>query len=320
MVCITVVCNDNHFVIVCFCCFHCILYTIVNSHTSFFNRLVDTCMPYHVTICIVYNDEIIFLCIDGFNQFVFHFVCAHFRLQIVSSNFWRRNQDAIFAFIRSFTSTIEEECHVCILFCFSNVQLCFVVLCQKFAQSILNVLFREQNMNTCERSIIRCHAIILQSRNCFHALFRHIFLSQYDCQLFRTVVAVVEEDNHITFFYRSIHSCIVDGFDELVSHLFIIRFLHSLNHICSLFALSFNQQIVCFFDTVPTFVTVHCIETTYNRSDCTCRLSAMCSQLFDETFTTLRVCITTIHETMDKRILQSIFFSNVTQLKQVFQR
>ena len=67
----------------------------------------------------------IFLCVDGFNQFVFYLESTHFRFQVVSGHFRRRNQDTVFTFERSFASAVEEESNVCIFFCFGNVQLCF---------------------------------------------------------------------------------------------------------------------------------------------------------------------------------------------------
>ena len=48
-------------------------------------------------------------------------ISTHLRLQVVSSHFRRWNQDTLFGIIRSFTTTIEEESHVSILFRFCNV-------------------------------------------------------------------------------------------------------------------------------------------------------------------------------------------------------
>ena len=80
-------------------------------------------MTYHVTISEVHYDEIIFVLVDGSHQFVFYFESTHFRLQVVSSHFGRRNKDTIFFVERSFTSTVEEECYVRIFFCFSDMKL-----------------------------------------------------------------------------------------------------------------------------------------------------------------------------------------------------
>ena len=94
-------------------------------------------------------------------------------------------------------------------------------------------------MYTFERSVIRSHTVILQSRDCTHTNFRHILLSQYYCQLFRTVVTVVEEDYYISFFDCSVEISIYNRFDKFVCHAFIIRFLHCLNHIGSFLTFTF---------------------------------------------------------------------------------
>ena len=179
-------------------------------------------MAYHIAVGIVDYNEIILLCIDGINQLVFHFVCTHFRLQVVSSYLRRRNQDTVFAIERSFTTTIEEESYVRIFLGLGNVKLSLSVLRQIFAQRICHIFFREQDMNALERSIIRSHTVILQARNSLHAFFRHILLGQYDSQLFRTVVAVIEENHYIAFFNRTVEVGIVNRFDELIGYAFIV--------------------------------------------------------------------------------------------------
>jgi len=77
-------------------------------------------------------------------------------------------------------------------------------------------------MNTLERRIIRSHAIKLQARNSMHTLFRHILLSQHNSQFLGTVVTVVEEDNHITFFDGTVYGRIIDRFDEFICNTFIV--------------------------------------------------------------------------------------------------
>ena len=179
-------------------------------------------MTYHITISVIHNNEIELLGLDSFYQFILHFISTHLRLQVVSSYFRRWNQDTLFGIIRSFTTTIEEESYVSILFCFCDVQLSLTVSSQVFTQCILNILLVEQNMNTFERCIIRSHAIKLQARNSMHTLFRHILLSQHNSQFLGTVVTVVEEDNHITFFDGTVYGRVIDRFDEFVCNTFIV--------------------------------------------------------------------------------------------------
>ena len=77
-------------------------------------------------------------------------------------------------------------------------------------------------MNTFERCIIRSHAIKLQARNSMHTLVRHILLSKHNSQFLGTVVTIVEEANHITFFHGTVYGRVIDRFDEFVCNTFII--------------------------------------------------------------------------------------------------
>ena len=148
-----------------------------------------------------------------------------------------------------------------------------------------------------------------------HTLFRHILLSQHYCQLFCTVVTIVEEDNYITFFNSSIEVTIYNRLDEFIRYTFVIRLLHSLNHISGNFTFTVYQQIISYLHTFPTFITVHCIETAYNRSNLTCRLFTMCSQLLNKALAALRVSITAIHEAVNESIVNTIFFCNIAKFE-----
>ena len=274
-------------------------------------------MTYHVTISEVHYDEIIFVLVDGSHQFVFYFESAHFRLQVVSSHFGRRNKNTIFFVKRSFTSTIEEKCYVCILFCFSDMKLAQAFRSKIFAQCIRYIIFVKQDMNTLERSIVRSHTVILQARDSVHTGFRHILLSQYNSQLFGTVITVVEEDNHITFFDCSVTVGIHNRFDEFICNTCIIRVLHGLNHIGSFLTYAVYKQVISFFYTFPAFVTVHSVITADDRSNLACRFFTVCRKFFDKAFTALRVSVTTIHEAVDKCIVDVIFFSDIAKFEEM---
>ena len=143
MVSITMVSDNDCFVILCFSGFDYIFHTSINSNNSFFDCFVNAGMTYHITVSKVYYDEVIFVFIDSSHQFVFYFVSAHFRLQVVSSNFRRRNKNTVFVIVRSFTATVEEECYVSILFCFCNMELIQSLSSKVFTQRIRNVFFIE---------------------------------------------------------------------------------------------------------------------------------------------------------------------------------
>ena len=60
---------------------------------------IYTGMTHHITIGVVHHDEIELLGLDSCNQLVLHLVRTHFRLQVVSGNLRRRNQDALFSIV-----------------------------------------------------------------------------------------------------------------------------------------------------------------------------------------------------------------------------
>ena len=187
------------------------------------------------------------------------------------------------------------------------MELSFTVGSQIFTQCILHVFLIEKDMYTLERSIVRSHTVVLQAGNSVHALFRHILLSQDDSQFLGTVVTIVEEDNHVTFLDSTVAAGIYNRLDEFIGYTFIVRLLHGLNHIRRNLSLTVYKQVVSHFHTFPTLVTVHGVETAYDGSNLTGRLFAMRRQLFDEALTALRVGIATVHEAMDKCILDTVF-------------
>ena len=311
--------NNDGFITLCFSSFDRFFDTSIYCNHCLFDCLINTGMPYHITVCIVHNDEIILILINGSYQFIFYFISTHFRLQIIGCHLRRRNQNTVFVFIRSFTTTIEEESYMSVLFCFSDMKLFQTFGCQIFTQSIHYVLLIKQYMNSFERSVIRSHTVVLQSGYGMHSRFRHILLGKNHGQFFGTVVTIIKENNHITFFDRTIYIGICNRFDKFIGNPFIIRLLHSLDHIRRFFSHTVHQQIISFFYTLPTFITVHSIVTSDDRSYLTGRLCTMRFQLFDKTFTALRIRITTIHETVYIRILNTVFFGYIAKFEKMVQ-
>ena len=277
-------------------------------------------MAYHVTICIIHNDKIVFILVDGSHQFIFYFIGTHLRFQVVSGNFRRRNQDTVLVIVRSFATAVKEECYVSIFLCFGNVKLFHSFSSQVFSKCVSNIFLVEENVYTFERSVVRSHTVILQPGNSVHTRLRHILLRQNDCQFLSTVITVIEENNDIAFLNGTVYIGIHNRFDELIRYTFIVRLLHSLHHVSSFLTDTVYQQVVCLFHTFPTFITVHGIVTSDNRSYFTGRLGTVCFQLFDKAFTAFRVCVTSVHKAMNESILNIIFFSNITKFEQVIQR
>ena len=210
-----------------------------------------------------------------------------------------------------------------VFLCLSDVQLVLALCGEVLTQRVLHVLLVEQDVHALEAGVIRRHAEILQTGDRVHTCLRHILLCQNDCQLLRTVVAVVEEDHHVALFDDSYRLAILhmdDRFDELVCHALCVRLLHGLHHALGCLALALNQQVVSLFHTLPTFVAIHRIVTTNDRSDLTAGCLQVVGQCLDKALSALRIRVTTIHEAMYEALLHAILLGDVSQLQQMLQR
>ncbi len=127
-------------------CFDCAHETFVDCHYCFFDGFIDAGVAYHVAVGVVDNDKVIFFRAYGFREFAAHLVCAHFGFQVVCGDFGRGNQDALFVFIRGFTSAVEEEGHMGILFSLGDMKLVFALLCHIFSEGIVHVFFVEKDV------------------------------------------------------------------------------------------------------------------------------------------------------------------------------
>ena len=195
-------------------------------------------MTNHIAICKVHNSQIVCLFCQFCRQSICYFKCRHLWLQVVCSYFWRVNQYAVFVFVWSFTTTVQEECYVSIFLSLSNMQLTSSCFRYHFAQCVFYILFVENNIYAYERSIVWSHTVVVQFQ-CFHSLFWHIFLSQHLSQFFCAVITIVEENHHVAIFdcsYRFTFAIYVyDRFNKFISNLIVVRFLYSSHSICRSF-------------------------------------------------------------------------------------
>ena len=139
-----------------------------------------------------------------------------------------------------------------------------------------------------------------------HALFGHILLRENNGNLFRTVVAVVEEDHRVAFFYSAVASRVHQRFHELIRIFMllgvaIIATLNGCHHIVASKTFAVNQLIISHFDTFPTFVTVHGIETSDDRRNMRTILVTFFLKISHKTLTRTRISVAAVHETMHKR-------------------
>ena len=190
-----------------------------------------------------------------------------------------------------------------------------------FSKSICNILLGEEDAYTLERSVIRCHAVVLQVLDGMHSLFWHILLRQYLSKLLGAVVAEIDEDDHVALLYLTVDGTVGDRLDELVGNTLVIRLLHSSYHIVGRLTSCRGDEVIGLFHTVPTFVAVHSIETAYDRRDVGIVLLTLLRQLLYEAFTRLRVCVASVHETVYEHLLgQSIFLAYLDELEKMVER
>ena len=325
VVSISVVCDDDDLVTHLLSSLHHVVHTEVDGIDSFLDGFVNTGVSHHVTIGEVHHDEVELIFFNAGHQLVFHFKSRHLRLEVVSRNFWRGHQCALFAIVRHFSSTVEEECDVCIFLCLCGVELLQTFRCEIFSQRVLHVFFRKEDVHTGERCVVRGHAVVLQSWDGVHSLLRHVLLCEGNSEFLGAVVAVIEEDNHIAFLDSSIHIGIDDWLHELVCVLVVLRVgviarLHAFNHIAHLASLAIYELVVSHFQTFPSLVAVHGIEAADDAGDMSGGLVAVLLQLCDEAFAALRVGVASIHEAMYEGVAHSVFLGDIDEFEEVLQR
>ena len=147
-----------------------------------------------------------------------------------------------------------------------------------------------------------------------HTFLCKILLSKHLCKLFGTVVTEVDEDNNVAFLNRSVNSRVINSLNKLVGYTFSIAFFHSLYHVGSLLSFTLYKQIVSLFHSIPTLVTVHSIEASYNTCNACTIIFTYLFNVSNETFATLRVGITSVHETVYEDILQAILLTYLDKL------
>ena len=91
-------------------------------------------MTYHIRICEVYDNDIVFIRTNRFYQIVANFIGTHLRLHIKRSYFWRVYKNTVFSFKLLLFAAIKEKCNMCILLCLGQTKLFFTMFCQIFTK------------------------------------------------------------------------------------------------------------------------------------------------------------------------------------------
>ena len=305
---------------------HHLVDALVHSLHGLFDGSVHTRVSHHVAVGEVYNDEVVFVLLDGRHELVLHFVGRHFRLEVVSGHFGRSHENAVFTFVGRFASAVEEERHVGILFRFGCVELLQPLGREVLAERVFHVLLWEEDVNAGERSIVGGHAVVLQAGDGVHTLFGHILLREHHGELLGAVVAVVEEDDHVAFLDASVHVGVHQRFHELISVLVVFRVrvvaaLHAFHHVADLSSLALHELVVGNFHAVPAFVTVHGVEASDDGSDVGTVLVAHFLEVGHEALAALRVGVASVHEAVDIGAFgHAVFLGNLNQLEEVVER
>ncbi len=159
-------------------------------------------------------------------------------------------------------------------------------------------------MYALEGSVVRSHAVVLQTWDGLHAFLRHVLLREHLCELLGTVVAEVDEDYYVALLDVAVHVGIADGLNELVGSALVVALLHGLYHVGSLLASAVDEQVVCLLDAVPALVAVHGVEAADDAGDVGVVGSALCGDLLDEALAGLRVGVAAVHEAVYEELLR----------------
>ena len=208
-----------------------------------------------------------------------------------------------------------------ILLGLGDTELLETCVADDFAQRHLDILLREEDVQTLELGIVRSHAAIVE-RDGLHTLLWHILLGKHRSNLLGAVVAIVEEDDGVARLDGT-HSlavaCQYAWLNELIGHTIIIRSLHTFYRIGILTAHTSGKLVVSLLDAVPTLVAVHSIETSGDGSDfATTYLVAVILDGLDETDTRVWVGVTTIHEAVEESpAFEAICLGKVNKFQKV---
>ena len=262
---VSVVSTDKHLTVNFFQSVNSASYALVNNFYCFNCCCFHTGMSNHIRVSEVDDNHIIFVGFDRIYQFVTHFVCTHLRFKIVGCYLRGFNQDSVFALVRLFHTTVEEEGNVCIFFCLSDTSLCHVMSCQVLAECVFDLLFYE-----CYQFVSDSFIVIGEAYKSYIQFFLtcetfKIIIAECSCDLTGTVRTEVEEYNGIFI----LHGCnrFTLFFDngrqnELICLFCIVGSLYSFCSICSFYAFTLCHCFECQFYTIPTVISIHCIVTS----------------------------------------------------------
>ena len=226
-------------------------------------------MTYHIRICEVYDDNIIFSGADRVCQFLTNGRCAHLRLKVIGCNLRGLHKDTVLTRIRFLNAAVEEEGNVGIFLCLSNSRLSLPVGSKELTESILDRLFLECDKFVRNRLIVVDEADICGVDSLLSRESCKLVIAERAGHLSCTVRAEVEEDHGIVVPDRSdrisIFPCHNSRNNELIRLSVIVGRLDQFRRGCSLIALTRCQCLIRKLHAVPAVITVHRVVTSHYR-------------------------------------------------------
>ena len=227
-------------------------------------------MTYHIRVCKIDDDDIIFAGLNRLHQLIAHDRCAHLRFQVVGRNLLRRrNQNAVLALVRLFHAAVEEKCYVCIFLGLGDTCLRHMVRRQELSKRVLNLFLLERNQLVPDRLIVIGKAYKRQVKFLLSRKSGKSLIAECTGDLSCTVRTEVEENDGIAILNRGNRLAVllyIERYDELIVYLFIIGCLNACTRTFCLLTLCLCQHIVSFLDTIPVFITVHRIVASHHGS------------------------------------------------------
>ena len=121
---IAVVCADKQNSVGFFNRFYSSPHTCIHGLDRLDCGALHACVAYHIRICEVNDDHIVFSRTNSLYQLIAHLRRAHLRLKVVSGNLRRFDKDPVLSLVRFFYASVKEKGNVGV-FSVSAILACF---------------------------------------------------------------------------------------------------------------------------------------------------------------------------------------------------
>ena len=163
----------------------------------------NACVTYHIRVSKVDDDNIILVGLDSVNKVNADLGSAHFGLEVIGCDLGGVYEDTSFVNVGSFDAAVEEECYVSIFLGLGKTELLLAVLCQIFAESVLDLFLLECNQLVGDILIVILESYICEGEEAALS-FKACELVVAECtgDLSCSVGTEIEENNGIVRLYK----------------------------------------------------------------------------------------------------------------------